>query len=203
MYFSLGRCSFELAQRLSRVALASHTARRGTPFGVTRRSANQNPRKGSLTSWRGGGRGERAVDLVQRLPRGKGGGPVGAAASRRNKRNTTVISNAKGAGTCGQHRSSQRSLQDAPIFRLLLKVAVKGTHQCDFFNFWGSLGLPTTRWQHQGRVWASVRADPRGGAGTCQPVDKQARLLPPQPYPLSCAYFSVAAAGLDLRTWAS
>ena len=35
MYFSLGRCSFELAQRLSRVALASHTARRGIPFGVT------------------------------------------------------------------------------------------------------------------------------------------------------------------------
>lgn len=30
---------------------------------------------------------------------------------------------------------SQRSLQDAPIFRLLLKVAVKGTHQCDFLNF--------------------------------------------------------------------
>jgi hypothetical protein len=31
--------------------------------------------------------------------------------------------------------ASQRSLQDAPIFRLLLKVAVKGTHQCDFLNF--------------------------------------------------------------------
>ena len=42
-------------------------------------------------------------------------------------------------------KASQRSLQDAPIFRLLLKVAVKGTHQCDFTNFWGSLGLPTTR----------------------------------------------------------
>ena len=40
---------------------------------------------------------------------------------------------------------SQRSLQDAPIFRLLLKVAVKGTHQCDFFNFWGGFGLPTNR----------------------------------------------------------
>ena len=34
-----------------------------------------------------------------------------------------------------QHQASQRSLQDAPIFRLLLKVAVKGTHQCDFLNF--------------------------------------------------------------------
>ena len=32
---------------------------------------------------------------------------------------------------------SQRSLHDAPIFRLLLKVAVNGTHQCDFLNFCG------------------------------------------------------------------
>ena len=31
--------------------------------------------------------------------------------------------------------TSQCSLQSAPIFRLLLKVAVKGTHQCDFFKF--------------------------------------------------------------------
>ena len=36
-------------------------------------------------------------------------------------------------------RPSQRSLHNAPIFRLLLKVAVKGTHQCDFFNFCGAL----------------------------------------------------------------
>ena len=41
------------------------------------------------------------------------------------------------------HKPSQRSLHYAPIFRLLLKVAVKGTHQCDFTNFWGSFGLPT------------------------------------------------------------
>ena len=32
---------------------------------------------------------------------------------------------------------SQRSLHNAPIFRLLLKVAVNGTHQCDFLNFCG------------------------------------------------------------------
>ena len=32
---------------------------------------------------------------------------------------------------------SQRSLHNAPIFRLLLKVAVNGTHQCDFPNFCG------------------------------------------------------------------
>ena len=30
------------------------------------------------------------------------------------------------------HLASQRSLHNAPIFRLLLKVAVNGTHQCDF-----------------------------------------------------------------------
>ena len=34
--------------------------------------------------------------------------------------------------------SSQRSLHCAPIFRLLLKVAVNGTRQCDFHNFWGA-----------------------------------------------------------------
>ena len=39
------------------------------------------------------------------------------------------------------HRPSQRSLHNAPIFRLLLKVAVNGTHQCDFLNFCGALGL--------------------------------------------------------------
>ena len=32
---------------------------------------------------------------------------------------------------------SQRALHNEPIFRLLLKVAVNGTHQCDFPNFCG------------------------------------------------------------------
>ena len=36
--------------------------------------------------------------------------------------------------------TSQRSLHNAPIFRLLLKVAVNGTHQCDFLNFCGGHG---------------------------------------------------------------
>ena len=36
--------------------------------------------------------------------------------------------------------ASQRSLHNAPIFRLLLKVAVNGTHQCDFLNFCGGSG---------------------------------------------------------------
>ena len=35
----------------------------------------------------------------------------------------------------GRAVASQRSLHNAPIFRLLLKVAVNGTHQCDFHNF--------------------------------------------------------------------
>ena len=39
--------------------------------------------------------------------------------------------------------TSQRSLHNAPIFRLLLKVAVNGTHQCDFINFCGILWIPT------------------------------------------------------------
>ena len=42
---------------------------------------------------------------------------------------------------------SQRSLHNAPIFRLLLKVAVNGTHQCDFPNFCGQR-CPTQQLQH-------------------------------------------------------
>ena len=37
---------------------------------------------------------------------------------------------------------SQCSLHNAPIFRLLLKVAVNGTHQCESLNFCGTL-VPT------------------------------------------------------------
>ena len=38
--------------------------------------------------------------------------------------------------------ASQCSLHNAPIFRLLLKVAVNGTHQCESLNFCGTL-VPT------------------------------------------------------------
>ena len=172
MYFSLGRCSFELAQRLSRVALASHIARRGTPFGVTilpppcaqlRRAASASLCLAlRLAVSRCDPLRPAASCYASLRPAG-----VGPACGR-SKRNIILLRHSEGKNKSRQHRSSQRSLQDAPIFRLLLKVAVKGTHQCDFFNFWGSLGLPTTRWQHQGRVWATVRADPRGGEGTCQ-----------------------------------
>ena len=41
--------------------------------------------------------------------------------------------------------ASQRSLHNAPIFRLLLKVAVNGTHQCDFLNFCGASGSNCTQ----------------------------------------------------------
>ena len=42
---------------------------------------------------------------------------------------------------------SQRSLRDAPIFRHFSKVAVNGTHQCDFPNFCGAFWAPTNdRW---------------------------------------------------------
>ena len=49
---------------------------------------------------------------------------------------------------------SQRSLHSAPIFRLLLKVAVNGTHQCDSNNFCGASSsnnklMPT---DHEGSV---------------------------------------------------
>ena len=40
------------------------------------------------------------------------------------------------------NRASQRSLHNAPIFRLLLKVAVNGTHQCDFCIFAGRKPKP-------------------------------------------------------------
>ena len=41
--------------------------------------------------------------------------------------------------------TSQRSLHNAPIFCLLLKVAVNGTHQCDFSNFCGTFGFQQTQ----------------------------------------------------------
>ena len=62
---------------------------------------------------------------------------------------------------------SQRSLHDAPIFRLLLKVAVNGTHQCDFPNFCGAVKLqpwelygshlhPSGSWNHSAPTVANL-----------------------------------------------
>ena len=55
------------------------------------------------------------------------------------KRTSSANSSASCLHRAQQHRASQRSLHNAPIFRLLLKVAVNGTHQCDFQNFCGAL----------------------------------------------------------------
>ena len=68
--------------------------------------------------------------------------------------------------SCRQRPPSQRSLHNAPIFRLLLKVAVNGTHQCGFFNFCGALWAPTpllagARVRRGRRACARIRALPR------------------------------------------
>ena len=66
--------------------------------------------------------------------------------------------------SCRQRPPSQRSLHNAPIFRLLLKVAVNGTHQCGFFNFCGALWAPTpllANARHGRRACARIRALPR------------------------------------------
>ena len=55
-------------------------------------------------------------------------------------------------------RASQRSLHNTPIFRLLLKVAVNGTHQCDSFNFCGSFGPQPTN--TAGRLPKCILASP-------------------------------------------
>ena len=55
--------------------------------------------------------------------------------------------------------TSQRSLHNAPIFRLLLKVAVNGTHQCDSINFCG------TSWFQQEARGAAISREQGGHAG--------------------------------------
>ena len=109
--FCLGRCSLELAQRPLCVALAWHFARRSTPFGVT---FNENVAYGHICNC------PSRMNTICRL---------------------THVSHIY-SWMCGpaHHLVSQRSLHNAPIFRLLLKVAVNGTHQCDFLNFCGGFG---------------------------------------------------------------
>ena len=130
--FSAGRCPLELAQGLSRVALAWHDAGGSAPFGVTLTGS-------VIESWR-----------------------VPCVCTRVQERARVCVcvcvrvcacvcglhvlwrSAAQHEGTaCSQRPASQRSLHNAPIFRLLLKVAVNGTHQCGFINFCGALWAPT------------------------------------------------------------
>ena len=61
----------------------------------------------------------------------------------RNNATTTELIPAMRASPLPWPCPSQRSLHNAPIFRLLLKVAVNGTHQCDFLNFCGDNCAPT------------------------------------------------------------
>ena len=75
--------------------------------------------------------GEAFLGLSMVVLRGPSSETVGAQ--------TSWLPNSKGLG----NRPSQRSLHNAPIFRLLLKVAVKGTHQCDLSNFCGGFWPPT------------------------------------------------------------
>ena len=51
------------------------------------------------------------------------------------RQNTRLVLQLDCSRVLGQQSASQRSLHNASIFRLLLKVAVNGTHQCDFLNF--------------------------------------------------------------------
>ena len=117
----------------SRVALAWHTAMGNTPFGVSspcQRGATPASACRSAGIWAGPRRRRRSAryEAWQR---------AGAAAL------TWWL------GSGHAQAISQRSLHNAPIFRLLLKVAVNGTHQCDFPNFCGqqcpTLSAPRAR----------------------------------------------------------
>ena len=112
--FSMGRCFLELAPGLSRVALAWHTAGGSAPFGVTLLCVLGIAWIAKMVSH----------SVLCRL--------------------YCMFMNKARQDQCAcrtQSMPSQRSLHNAPIFRLLLKVAVNGTHQCDFHNFCGASGL--------------------------------------------------------------
>ena len=63
------------------------------------------------------------------------------------------------------YRASQRSLHIAPIFRLLLKVAVNGTQQCEFFNFCGA-AMPQLQKARQAMCTCCIGAC----ANACKPI---------------------------------
>ena len=68
----------------------------------------------------------------QKTPRGRPGAPPG--------RSETQFSLFSQFSTHLSPPSSyERTLHNAPIFRLLLKVAVEGAHQCDVLIFYGAL----------------------------------------------------------------
>ena len=156
--FSAGRCPLELAQGLSRVALAWHDAGGSAPFGVTYTCIAQ-------------GRAQRLRARAQERER-----------ARARALQVLRCSAAQHEGTsCRQRPPSQRSLHNAPIFRLLLKVAVNGTHQCGFFNFCGALWAPTP-------LLAGARV--RRGRRACARI----RAFPAPPHLLACIVAHTARA---------
>jgi hypothetical protein len=139
----MGRCPLELAQGPSSVALAWHKAGGCTPFGVT--SSLSDPGVADTEAAAHVGFGvwrypvpffsfllafglKSGLDRPSRLPN----------ITHNTKNNDSGAGNAS-ATLFAASGVSQRSLHNAPIFRLLLKVAVNGTHQCDFQNFCGAL----------------------------------------------------------------
>ena len=140
----MGRCPLELAQGPSSVALAWHKAGGCTPFGVT--SSLSDPGVADTEAAAHVGFGvwrypvpfflflfvfglKSGLDRPSRLPN----------ITHNTKNNDSGAGNAS-ATLFAASGVSQRSLHNAPIFRLLLKVAVNGTHQCDFQNFCGAFG---------------------------------------------------------------
>ena len=120
--FFLGKCPLELAQGPSRVALAWHKARGSTPFGVTVKVKpyvmRVGAQRGLVEKWLG--------RLISNF---------------RNLRKEVSLRPNRPSQDPSHNLASQRSLHNAPIFRLLLKVAVNGTHQCDLLNFCGAAKL--------------------------------------------------------------
>ena len=88
--------------------------------------------------------------------------------------------------------SSQCSLHNAPIFRLLLKVAVNGTHQCESLNFCGTL-VPTDYYYADSKGYALVLL-------RLSPLLLLSKLLP---LALDVAALAAAAHGLKLKGFAT
>ena len=124
----MGRCCLELAQALLRVALAWHIARSSTPkdlwvnveSAVMCRSVSWCEVR--MCTWE---RRMRCV-CVWRL----------ATTQQLGRHQCYVFG--KVLEQTVHELASQCSLHNAPIFRLLLKVAVNGTHQCESLNFCGT-----------------------------------------------------------------
>ena len=137
----MGRCPLELAQGPSSVALAWHKAGGCTPFGVT--SLFSVPCVSDTEAAANVGFGlwwysgpfffSHALGLSSGLDR-----PSRLPNITHNTKNNIFVAGTALATLFAASGASQRSLHNAPIFRLLLKVAVNGTHQCDFQNFCGA-----------------------------------------------------------------